>query len=164
MSTSTWAPAETRVAGSRATAPSRRTLPVSHSLRTSFQLAPSNTWIQVVPTFQATTQGFPLMFQLTVPAQSFGQSNQLTCQATVDGFWAGHSAYPGVPATDTAHEGWITLSPIYGVWNSTRIFDKIVAGQHSFGIQCLSPNSTPLLGSPTGAIASLISLNVIELR
>jgi hypothetical protein len=99
-----------------------------------------------------------------VPAQGDLQGSIFTCQPTVDGLWAGHSSFPGVPPTDSTHEGWITLSPFYGVWHSSRVYSNISAGAHAFGIQCLSPNAHPLIGYPTGSIAGMISLTVIELR
>ena len=116
------------------------------------------------PSFNATTQGFPLQFQVTVPAQGAAQGTIIMCQPTVDGVWAGHSMFPSVTPADTTHEGWITLSPFYGVWHSSRVYSSVPAGTHSFGIQCLSPNGNPVVGSPTGNIAALISLTVIELR
>ena len=118
------------------------------------------TWTTIAGSgFNGTTQGGPLMFHMQVPM--FVYSGWLvSCQATVDGVWAGAAAFPTIAPSDHFKEGYLAGGG-YTSWSSSRVYSGVPAGPHRFAVQCwTNGNGMVTIGQPS----SITSLTVIELR
>jgi hypothetical protein len=106
--------------------------------------------------FPGTTQGYPLLIDVTVPLLSNG--GNVACQAAIDGKWAGAYAFPAIDATDRMKEMFFAISG-YVTWSTARVYSNVPAGNHWFSIQCWAAGQV-YFPSPN----TLISMSVIEMR
>jgi hypothetical protein len=106
--------------------------------------------------FPGTTQGNPLLIQVSVPLYS--NAGNVACQPAVDGKWAGVSAFPSINPNDTMKDMFFAISG-YVTWSSARVYSDIPPGNHWFSIQCYAAGQVSFPSANT-----LVSMSVIEMH
>lgn len=118
-----------------------------------------NTPFSVLSTTAAVGSTAPLLIQVMVPL--YTASGYTGCYPTIDGAWAGATAWPTLDSSPFKEMS--AYGSGYVIWSTSRVYPGVAIGPHTFEIQCFSNSGTRLL--LTGGVSpALASLTVLQLQ